>query len=146
MVHGWKLLKKLMDEVGDDLKVNFDPANIEMGLESSSEALNVLKDKIVHCHLKDADIIQSNEAVEKFMKKYDKLKDEFSFAEWLAAVDELRYYSEVQHGCGRVDFPYLFSELKKAGYQGPFIIEREAGTTRFEDALAAAELAEKYLN
>lgn len=140
MIHGWKLLVRLKKEVGDLLKFNYDPANVAMGSENPVEGIYELKDSIVHFHLKDAEIISKNDAVEKYHQEIDNRVDELPFKRWLTAASSTdKYYRETPIGEGDVDFTALMKALKDVNYHGPFIIEREGSGKNKEHDIKQAE-------
>jgi sugar phosphate isomerase/epimerase len=96
-----------------DVGVNFDPAN--MLLYASGEpiaALSQLYPFIRQVHIKDA----------------------------LPSGIPGTWGSEVSAGSGIVDWKAFFQTLQTAGYQGHFVIEREAGDSRIADIAAAREM------
>ena len=96
--------------------VNFDPANMilyQMG--DPIAALQRLGPWLKQCHIKDA--TSSRVA-----------------GEW---------GSEVVAGTGEVAWPAFFATLKQTGFTGNLAIEREAGTQRREDILAARRFLEQ---
>ena len=91
----------------DNIGVNFDPANMVLyGVGDPVEAISVLKGKIIHCHMKDA--VESDQPRQTWGE-------------------------EVVLGTGDADIPRVVSKLRAIGYQGPLIIEREAGDQRVAD-------------
>jgi len=97
-----------------NIAVNFDPANMILyGVGEPVEAIGVLKDKIVHCHMKDAT--------------------------WSARPTR-EWGEEVVLGTGQADIPRVVSKLRAVGYRGPLIIEREAGNQRVADVQEAVDL------
>ena len=101
-------LVAFMNDVGrDNLGVNFDPANMILyGIGDPLEAIPVLKDRIVHVHMKDAT--------------------------WSAKPRE-EWGTEVVLGTGEANIEQIVSKLRAIGYKGPLPIEREAGTQRVAD-------------
>jgi sugar phosphate isomerase/epimerase len=96
-----ELLRLTLDELGSpNLKVNFDPANMllyDMG--DPIRAVEILGPDIRSVHVKDA--IRTRVA-----------------GEW---------GDEVRLGQGQVNIPEFVNVLKKNGYTGPLVIEREVG-------------------
>ena len=98
----------------DNVAVNFDPANMILyGVGEPVEAIDVLAERIVHCHMKDA------------------TWSDKPMAEWGA---------EVVLGAGQADIPAVVAKLASHGYKGPLIIEREAGDQRVADVKTAIKL------
>ena len=93
--------------------VNFDPANMLLyGKGDPIQALNLLDPWIGQVHIKDA----------------------------VPSQTPGHWGGEVAVGTGMVDWPAFFTTLREAGYQGDFVIEREAGTQRLADIRLAREL------
>ena len=91
----------------DNIRVNFDPANMILyGVGDPVEAVGILGDRIVHCHMKDA-------------RPSSRPGQEWG--------------QEVVLGTGEADIPRVVSKLRAIGYQGPLVIEREAGDNRVAD-------------
>ncbi len=108
-----QLLKKLERE---NVGVNFDPANMVLYDKGDPiDALRVLGSWIRQVHIKDA----------------VRTKKPGTWGE------------EVPAGKGQVDWAAFFSTLRKQGYSGDFVIEREAGAQRISDILQAKALIEK---
>ncbi len=98
----------------DNIRVNFDPANMVLyGVGDPVEAVGILKDKIAHVHMKDAN--------------------------W-SKVPMKEWGEEVVLGSGEADIPRVVSKLRAGGYQGPLVIEREAGNQRLADIQEAIAL------
>lgn len=90
-----------------NIGVNFDPANMVLyGAGEPVDAVTLLKDKIIHVHMKDANWSKS------------------PGTEW---------GEEVVLGSGEADIPRVVSKLRSQGYRGPLVIEREAGDNRLGD-------------
>jgi len=96
-----KILLSFIKEVGrDNLRVNFDPANMLFyGSGDPVEALETLKDYVVGVHCKDF--------------KLPKKGEEVTFANF------------VLFGEGDVGAERFLRKLKEIGYKGPLTIERE---------------------
>ncbi len=93
--------------------VNFDPANMLLyGKGDPIQALGVLEPWIKQVHIKDA----------------------------VPSKTPGQWGSEVATGTGDVNWPAFFTTLNTANYNGDFVIEREAGTTRVEDICTAREV------
>ena len=99
-----------------DVGVNFDPANMLLyGSGEPIAALSQLIPFIRQVHIKDA----------------------------LPSGIPGTWGTEVPAGAGSVDWKAFFQTLETAGYQGHFVIEREAGASRIADIVAARELVLK---
>lgn len=105
--------------------VNLDPANFVMVTDQDpAEAVYLLKDYIVHTHLKDG----------KMLKKTDPKIVYNHFA--TGGIEELNvadFFTETPIGKGNVDFDKYIKALKDVGYDGYLTVEREAGDNPEED-------------
>ena len=116
-----ELLRLTLDDLRcDNVKVNFDPANMllyDMG--DPIRAVEILGPDIGSVHCKDA-----NRPATK--------------GEW---------GTEVPLGEGQVNIPLFVQTLRKVGYTGPLIIEREVGTQaqRLADCAAGISLLQQCL-
>ncbi len=123
--HGLTLLLESGQETGPTLmrfldhldranvKANFDPANMILyGKGDPIEALRLLLPRVGQVHIKDA----------------------------VKTKTPGTWGAEVPAGDGEVDWQAFVSILEGGGYQGCYVIEREAGGERDKDVLRAAEL------
>jgi L-ribulose-5-phosphate 3-epimerase len=108
------VLVQFLDSVKrSDVGVNFDPANMLLyGSGEPIAALSQLIPFIRQVHIKDA----------------------------LPSGIAGTWGSEVPSGAGVVDWKAFFLTLNTAGYQGNFVIEREAGNSRIADIIVAREM------
>ena len=103
------LLRRTLDELNSpNLKVNFDPANMllyDMG--DPIRAVEILGPDIHSVHVKDAN----------------------------RPTVQGQWGAEVPLGQGAVDIPKFIQALKRNGYTGPLVVEREVGDQagRFRD-------------
>lgn len=99
--------------------VNLDPANFVMvSGQDPAEAVYLLKDFIVHTHLKDG----------RRLRKIDPKIIYNSFAEGgIEGLNAADYFIETPVGEGDVDFEKYFAALKDIGYDGYLTVERETG-------------------
>jgi sugar phosphate isomerase/epimerase len=113
-------LVRFMDAVAaPNLAVNFDPANMILyGVGEPVEAVGILKGRIAHVHMKDAN--------------------------W-AKNPTQEWGEEVVLGSGEADIPRVVSKLRSTGYRGALSIEREAGNQRIADILEAKRLLESLV-
>ena len=112
------LLKEFIGDVGrENLKVNFDPANLILyGWGEPLKALDEVADFLISVHCKDADPPKKE-------------------GEW---------GSETPLGEGSVGMDRFVAKLKKLGYTGPLTIEREiVGEAQREDIKRAIALLER---
>lgn len=107
--------------------VNLDPANFIMVTDQDpTEAVYLLKDYIVHTHLKDGVMLKKSDPKEI----YD------CFAEGgIESLNVADYFEETPIGKGNVDFVKYLSALKEIGFDGFLTVEREAGDKPIEDIL-----------
>jgi L-ribulose-5-phosphate 3-epimerase len=102
------LLRTLTDLKCDNLKVNFDPANMLLyDMDDPLEAIEVLAPHVRSVHLKDA----------------------------VRPTVKGTWGEEVPLGRGQTNTRAFVKALKRIGYRGPLCIEREVGTQleRFQD-------------
>jgi L-ribulose-5-phosphate 3-epimerase len=114
------LHQTLHDLACDNVRVNFDPANMllyDMG--DPIEAVEILGPHIGSVHVKDANRPTTP-------------------GEW---------GEEVPLGAGQVNIRRFVEALKRAGYQGPLVIEREVGNQeeRIRDCAAGIQLLREIL-
>jgi len=108
----WML--EYLEAVGrDNVKINFDPANMILyGTGDPIPALKTLKDLVVHVHCKDG-----------------------TYPEGPGQLG-----TEVPLGEGKVGMDRYLDTLKEIGYEGPLVIEREAGDDRIGDIANGRDL------
>ncbi|MBI1356782.1 MAG: TIM barrel protein [Acidobacteria bacterium] len=111
------LLNFLADVDRENLKINFDPANLILyGEGDPIEALEMVKDHLVTVHAKDG--------------SWPKVKGEWG--------------AETPLGKGDVGMERFVDKLKEVGYTGPLTIEREIlGDEQRKDILEAIALLER---
>ena len=103
------------------LRVNFDPANFLLyGTDVPGQALGILRPFVHGVHCKDAVPRTPDQPPEALGR-------------------------EVPLGQGLVDLPGLLNDVIVNGFRGPFVIERESGTDRIADVLAARAYLEGLL-
>lgn len=123
------LLAFLIDTKGG-VGVNLDPANFTMVTgQDAVEAVYILKDYIVHTHVKDGKMLD---------EKQDPTEVYHAFA--VGGVDALnacKGFEELPIGKGDVDWKNYLKALKEIGYDGFLTIEREAGDKPIEDITSA---------
>jgi len=101
-----------------NLGVNFDPANMILyGTGGPIEAVGTLADHILHAHIKDG----------------------------LYPAKKGQLGQEVPLGEGKVGIPQYIARLREIGYDGPLIIEREAGDDRVGDVSRGKALIQSLL-
>ena len=127
------VLAGFVKQAGEGVGVNLDPANFVMVTgQDPAEAVYLLKDFIVHTHLKDG----------KRLKPSDPLEIYNHFAEGgIEALNVADYFIETPVGEGDVDFTAYIGALKAIGYDGFLTIERETGADPSADIRKAADYA-----
>ena len=110
-------LRGFIDDCGEGIGVNFDPANFVMvGADDEVNAVRILGDKIVHTHAKDGvnnEPIDSGDFYHKFAE---------GGLDWLM---ESSICDETPLGEGSVRWPEYLKALKDTGYDGYLTIEHE---------------------
>lgn len=125
------VLNTFVRAAGDGVGVNLDPANFVMVTgQNPAEAVYLLREKIVHTHLKDG----------KMLKKSDPVEIYRCFAEGgIDALNVADYFIETPIGEGDVDFAAYLKALREVGFNGYLTIERETGADPSADITKAAE-------
>ena len=130
-------LKAFLDDTKGGVGVNLDPANFVMVTDQDpAEAVYLLKDYIVHTHVKDG----------VMLKKTDPKIIYDHFAK--GGIDDLNtrdYFKETPVGQGNVDFKSYIKALKDIGYDGYLTVERETGDDPKADIAAALDYVAKFL-
>ena len=118
------LLAFLKDTKGG-VGVNLDPANFVMvSGQDPVEAVYMLKDYIVHTHLKDGVKLLDNDPTEVY----------HAFAKGgVDALNACAGFKEMPVGQGSVDWDNYIKALKEIGYDGFLTIEREAVPDPLQD-------------
>ena len=127
------VLKGFVERAGAGVGVNLDHANFVMVTgQDPTEAVYLLRDHIVHTHLKDG----------KMLKKSDPVEIYNVFAEGgIEGLNVADYFIETPVGEGDVDFAAYVGALKEIGFDGFLTIERETGADPSADIAKAAEYA-----
>ncbi len=129
-----KILLQFIEDTKGGVGVNLDPANFTMVTgQDAVEAVYILKDHIVHTHLKDGRMLDKNQ---------DPTDVYHAFA--IGGVDALNAcegFIELPIGEGDVDWDNYIKALKEIGYDGFLTIEREAG----DDPVKDMELAASFI-
>lgn len=133
-----KTLLSFLRKTKGGVGVNLDPANFTMVTgQDAVEAVHILKDYIVHTHLKDGVMIDKNQ---------DPTEVYHAFA--VGGVDALNVckgFKELPIGEGAVDWVNYLKALKEIGYNGFLTIEREAGDDPVADIENAVAFIKKIL-
>lgn len=125
------VLNDFVRAAGDGVGVNLDPANFVMVTgQDPAEAVYLLREKIVHTHLKDGKQLKVSDPVEIYR----------CFAEGgIDALNVADYFIETPIGEGDVDFAAYLKALREVGFNGYLTIERETGADPSADITKAAE-------
>ena len=135
-----KTLLSFVEDTKGGVGVNLDPANFTMVTgQDAVEAVYLLKDHIVHTHVKDGRRLDVNQN-----------PTEVYHAFAVGGVDALnacKGFTELPIGKGDVDWDEYLKALKNIGYDGFLTIERECGDDPVSDIrLAASFIKEKLKN
>lgn len=135
-----KTLLAFVQDTKGGVGVNLDPANFTMVTgQDAVEAVYLLKDYIVHTHVKDGKMIDKNQN-----------PTEVYHAFAVGGVDALnacKGFEELPIGQGDVDWDNYLKALKEIGYDGFLTIERECGENPTADISdAVAFIKEKLYN
>ena len=131
-------LRRFVKNCGKGVGVNLDPANFTMVTgQDAVDAVYVLREFIVHTHLKDGIMLAPTDPTEVY----------HAFAVGgVAAFEACKTFKEVPLGEGQVDFRSYFAALKDVGYDGFLTIEREVGKDPAGDVIIARDAARKLLS
>ncbi len=133
-----KTLLAFLEDTKGGVGVNLDPANFTMVTgQDAVEAVYILKDYIVHTHVKDGRMLDENQ---------DPTEVYHAFA--VGGVDALNAcegFIELPIGEGDVDWDNYIKALCDIGYDGFLTIERECGDDPTKDIVLAADFIKKYL-
>lgn len=124
-------LRAFLSDTDGGVGVNLDPANFVMVTgQDPAEAVRILKDYIVHTHVKDGVMITPGDPEQIYN----------AFAKGgIEALEACEHFKETPVGEGGVDFKAYFAALKEAGYDGFLTIERETGSEPLKDIRQAYE-------
>ena len=127
------VLNAFVRAAGDGVGVNLDPANFVMVTgQDPAEAVKIIREKIVHTHVKDG----------KMLRKCDPVEVYHAFA--IGGIEGLNiadYFIETPVGEGNVNWDEYIGALREIGYDGFLTIEREAG----DDPAADIKIAADYM-
>ena len=125
-------LKKFVERTEGGVGVNLDPANFVMvTAQDPVEAVYLLKEYIVHTHLKDGRKLDPAQTPEEVYHAFA-----LGGVEALNACDG---FEELPIGRGDVDWKAYLRALTDVGYSGFLTVEREAGENPLEDIAAGLE-------
>lgn len=133
-----KTLKAFIEDTEGGVGVNLDPANFTMVTgQDAVEAVSILKNYIVHTHVKDG-------------RKLDpELKAETVYHAFavggVAALNACKGFEELPIGQGDVDWKSYMKALREIGYDGYLTVEREAGDAPFDDIRSAVKFIRSFV-
>lgn len=136
-------LKQFLDSLSTNgVSVNFDPANMVMVTgDDPTQGVHLLKDYIVHTHVKDGLRLREVDPREVYgALGYKPMSHEQIAAEAEAGAS----YRELPLGEGGVDFDLYFKALQDIGYKGYLTIEREVGDQPEADIAKAIAFIKRY--
>lgn len=137
-------LKSFLDSLSSNgVSVNFDPANMVMVTgDDPVEGVKLLKDYIVHTHVKDGIQLKPVDPRDVYgALGYKGGTDHEKIAEMVASGE---YFRELPLGQGVVNFAKYFEALKDIGYTGYLTIEREVKTNPVEDISEAIKFIQTF--
>jgi L-ribulose-5-phosphate 3-epimerase len=136
-------LKAFLDTLGGKgVAVNFDPANMVMVTgDDPVKGVHILKDYIVHTHVKDGIRLQTVDPREIYGALGYQPLDHHKIAQ-LVSTGAL--FRELPLGEGDVDFDAYFAALQDIGYTGYLTIEREVGDDPEKDIRRAVSFIRNY--
>lgn len=133
-----KTLLAFLKDTKGGVGVNLDPANFTMVTQQDAvEAVEILKDYIVHTHVKDGKCLDVNQN-----------PTEVYHAFAIGGVDALNActgFKELPVGKGDVDWENYLKALKKIGYNGFLTIERECGDNPEQDIIECSSFIKDML-
>lgn len=130
------LLQFLKDTEGG-VGVNLDPANFVMVAgQDPVEAVEILKDYIVHTHAKDGKML---------IKTEPKIIYDHFAGGGIEALNVADYFIETPLGEGDVTYKEYINALKSIDYDGYLTIEREVGSTPIDDIALAQNFLKKLI-
>lgn len=136
-------LKSFLDTLSTKgVSVNFDPANMIMVTgDDPAQGVHLLKDYIVHTHVKDGVRHQLfDPRILYGAVGFDPMQHE-TIAEMLR---EGKLFEELPLGAGKVDFDSYFKALQDIGYKGYLTIEREVGEDPERDIRSAVKFIKGF--
>ncbi|WP_026568392.1 sugar phosphate isomerase/epimerase family protein [Bacillus sp. UNC41MFS5] len=137
-------LKSFLDSLTTNgVSVNFDPANMVMVTgDDPVEGVKLLRDYIVHTHVKDGIRLQSVDPRDVYGSLgYGSGTDHEKISKMVASGE---YFRELPLGKGAVDFPQYFAALQEIRYSGYLTIEREVNTNPVKDISEAIEYIKTF--
>ncbi|MBW5445412.1 TIM barrel protein [Cohnella sp. CFH 77786] len=136
-------LKAFLDTLSSrGVSVNFDPANMVMVTgDDPSAGVRMLKDYIVHTHVKDGVRFKEVDPREIYGALGYEPMDHGKIAQMVTSGE---VFKEVPLGQGGVNFDDYFGALLEIAYQGYLTIEREVGVNPEADIREAVRFIQRY--
>jgi len=141
LVDGTGRMLQMIEQVGEGIGINFDPANLNLVPDDVVEAVRLLGDSIVDTHAKDSILLEagSNRTVDE--------RHVFVMPE---GEDFIHLPRDVKWvlppvGEGDVPFPEYIAALENAGFGGDLIIEYQGGGNREEAIIQSRTFLENLL-
>ncbi len=129
-----KTLLSFVEDTKGGVGVNLDPANFTMVTgQDAVEAVYLLKDYIVHTHVKDGRRLDENQNPTDVYHAFA--------VGGVDALNACKGFTELPIGKGDVDWDEYLKALKDIGYDGFLTIERECG----DDPVSDIRLAVNYI-
>ncbi len=132
-------LLSFIEDTHGGVGVNLDPANFTMVTgQDAVEAVYILREHIVHTHLKDGRMLDKNQNPADVYHAFA--------VGGVDALNACKGFIETPVGDGDVDFENYFKALRDIGFDGYLTIERETGDDPEADIIRAKKYAEDMLN
>lgn len=134
-----KTLLAFLKDTKGGVGVNFDPANFIMVTgQDVLEAVYLLKDYIVHTHVKDGKMLDKNQNPTEVYHAFA--------VDGVEALNACKGFTELPIGEGDVDWDEYLKALKDIGFDGFLTIERECGSDPLSDIAKATNFIRSKLN
>lgn len=134
-----KTLLAFVQDTKGGVGVNLDPANFTMVTgQDAVEAVYLLKDYIVHTHVKDGKMLDKNQNPTDVYHAFA--------VGGVDALNACKGFAELPIGEGDVDWDNYLKALKEIGYDGFLTIERECGEDPAADITAATKFIKNKLS
>ena len=134
-----KTLLAFVQDTKGGVGVNLDPANFTMVTgQDAVEAVYLLKDYIVHTHVKDGKMLDKNQNPTDVYHAFA--------VGGVDALNACKGFAELPIGEGDVDWDNYVKALKEIGYDGFLTIERECGEDPAADITAATKFIKNKLS
>ncbi len=142
LVENTELMLRLIEDLNNDfIKINFDPANLNLVCEDIVEAVRKLKNLIICTHAKDSILVPARS------KREIPKEHIFTVPEGEGFINIPPGVKWVLPPLGEGDVPFLqyLKALQEINYQGYLIIEYQGGGDRYQNILKCKHYLEKLL-